>query len=63
MTLRVTHTYAVLDVTQEFYREVRELLKAAGYEHAFNADAEGEVIDMHGIAIRARAAESAQGDA
>lgn len=50
----MTYTYAILDVSPEFYREVRELLKAAGYEHAFNdAGHDGEVIDMHGIAIRA----------
>jgi hypothetical protein len=51
--LRSTYTYAILEVGSEFYREVREKLEAAGYTHAFHADTEGEVIDMHGIALRA----------
>ena len=44
-----THTYAVLDVSEATYREVREKLGAAGYEHAFDRG----IIDMHGIALRA----------
>jgi len=46
-----THTYAVLEVSPAAYREIRALLKAAGYEHAFHLEREGEVIDMHGIAL------------
>jgi hypothetical protein len=48
------HTYAVLEVSPEAYREIRALLEAAGYEHAFHREHEGEVIDMHGIAITAK---------
>ncbi len=49
----MTHTYAVLDVPRPIYATVRALLAAAEYQHAFHAKADGEVIDMHGIALRA----------
>jgi len=64
--VRTTHTYAVLEISPEAYREIRERLEAAGYQHAFHRHVhevtrggalEGEVsyeaIDMHGIALRA----------
>jgi len=52
--IRVTHTYAILDVSPELYTEVREKLEAAGYQHAFHDREDGgPVIDMHGIALRA----------
>lgn len=46
---RTTHTYAVLEVTPMAFVEVKRLLAAAGYDHAFD----GDVIDMHGIALKA----------
>ena len=49
---RATYTYAVLPVSPDVYREIRERLEAAGYEHAFHQGGDGEVIDMHGIALR-----------
>lgn len=55
----MSHTYAILEVPGAVYAAVRALLTRAGYEHTFHAGAdpgkgrEGEVIDMHGIAIRA----------
>ncbi|MDP3717116.1 MAG: hypothetical protein Q8T13_05020 [Acidobacteriota bacterium] len=52
--MRSTHTYAVLDVPRSVYGAVRALLGAAGYDHAFQQDREGEVIDMHGIALRSQ---------
>lgn len=51
----MTHTYAILDVSPEAYAEIRAKLEEAGYQHAFHTrvrDGE-EVIDMHGIALRA----------
>ena len=50
----MTHTHANLDVSRACYYEVRKLLAAAGYEHAFNSyrGMEPEVIDMHGIVLR-----------
>lgn len=44
----MTHTYALLSVSKGTYDEVRKLLTAAGYDHAFNDRGE---IDMHGIAL------------
>ncbi len=49
-----THTYAILDVPRAVYAAVRALLEAADNQHAFHDDREGEVIDMHGIALRAK---------
>lgn len=50
----MTHTYAVLEVPRAVYAAVRALLDAAGYQHAFHAEKDGEVIDMHGIALRSK---------
>lgn len=36
------------------YAAVRALLDAAEYQHAFHAQDGGEVIDMHGIALRSK---------
>jgi hypothetical protein len=44
----MSHTYALLDVSWETYKEIRNKLEAAGYQHAFGTDGE---IDMHGIAL------------
>lgn len=49
--MRTTHTYAILEVSAEAYAEIRALLEAAEYQHAFHDD----VVDMHGIAVKARA--------
>lgn len=43
----MSHTYAVLDVSQEAYEEIARKLRAAEYGHVFVDD----VIDMHGIAL------------
>lgn len=51
--MRTTRTYALLDVSPAVYDEIREKLKAAGYDEAFHRDDDREVIDMHGIALRA----------
>jgi hypothetical protein len=44
----MTHTHANLEVSDATYSEIRRLLKAAGYDHAFGPDG---TIDMHGIAL------------
>lgn len=50
----MTHTYALLEVSESTYKEISEKLKAAGYSHAFHTE-EGKngepAIDMHGIAL------------
>ena len=46
-------TYAVLDVSAACFREIQTKLEAAGYQHAFTEDDDGQlVINLHGIAIR-----------
>jgi len=50
----MTYTYAILDVPPAVYSAVRALLKRADYDHAFHSDRDGEVIDMHGIALRSK---------
>lgn len=47
-----THTYAILDVTAETFRELQQKLEHAGYHHAFKEDDGSLIIDLHGIAIR-----------
>lgn len=49
----MTYTYAVLDISEAAYREIRQKLEDAGYGQAFHRSDDGpEVIDMHGIAVR-----------
>lgn len=48
----MTHTYAILEVSQAAYDEIKAKLKAVEYQHAFHEDDEyNVVIDMHGIAL------------
>jgi ribA/ribD-fused uncharacterized protein len=44
----MTHTYVVMDVSQQTYDEVRANLRAAGYEHAIGQAGD---LDMHGLAL------------
>jgi hypothetical protein len=48
----MSYTYVILDVSPAAYAEIRAKLEAAGYGHAFHREDDGEVIDMHGIALR-----------
>jgi hypothetical protein len=50
----MTHTYAVLEISRKAYDEIHAKLEDAGYQHAFIHEDEGrDVIDMHGIAVKA----------
>lgn len=60
--MRTTHTYAVLPVPRTVYAAVRALLAQAGYAHAFHRETDGEVIDMHGIALQSIDPSQAAGD-
>lgn len=57
--MNATHTYAVLDVPPVVYAAVRALFLAAGYGHAVHAESDGELLDMHGVALRSRGGTSA----
>lgn len=54
MSIRQTHTYAVLEISQSAYDEIHEKLSVAGYHHAFDNDDGAPIIDMHGIAVKAK---------
>lgn len=50
----MTHTFAILQVSQLTYDEIRRLLEADGYADQFKSiSGRGEVIDMHGLALMA----------
>jgi DNA-directed RNA polymerase subunit F len=49
----MTHTYAILEVTPGAYEEIRTRLEAGGYADAFHRDDGQEVIDLHGLALKA----------
>jgi hypothetical protein len=53
MTLHHTHTYVILPISQRAFDEIAEKLRKAKYEHAFQNEKGGFVIDMHGIALQA----------
>jgi len=48
MSVRVTRTYALLEVSAAAHDEIAAKLRGAGYDHAFGDEGE---IDMHGIAL------------
>ena len=49
---RVTHTYALLEVSPAVLAEIKAKLNAAGYADQFHADDEhGLIIDMQGLAL------------
>jgi hypothetical protein len=50
--MKSTHTFAVLEVPAAIYKAIRAHLARAEYDHAFLPSNEGEVIDIHGIALR-----------
>lgn len=56
----MTHTYAVLEVSDAAYQEIRRKLEAAGYQQAFHGKSDEEVIDMHGIALKSGGEPSAK---
>lgn len=52
MSIRQTHTYVILELSQRAYEEIRDSLEKAGYQHAFHEDMDGRpVIDMQGLAV------------
>lgn len=47
-----THTYAILEVSEAAYEEIKTRLEIAGYQDQFHEQRDhGLVIDLHGIAI------------
>lgn len=50
----MTRTYAILEVSKQTFEEVYKLLLKADYKHAFHEDGGKVVIDMHGIALKAK---------
>lgn len=45
-----TYTYAIVEVSKATFDEIASKLKEAGSEGAFTSN--GNVIDMHGLALR-----------
>lgn len=58
----MTHTYAILEVSPGCYAEIRRRLEEAGYRHVFHDTDDGEVIDMHGLALQSSAPAAAEID-
>jgi len=51
--IRSTHTYAILPISASAYAEIKQKLTEAGYSSdQFQAKDDGELIDMHGLAIQ-----------
>jgi hypothetical protein len=50
----MTHTYVILGISSAAYKEIKDKLEAAGYQHAFHDDRDGDgiLVDMHGIALK-----------
>lgn len=53
----MSHTYAILEISDSAWREIETKLRDAGYHHVFHND----VIDMTGIAVRAEATQPTDG--
>jgi hypothetical protein len=54
MAITSTYTYAILEISQAAFDEIKAKLEAADYRHAIIRE-EGcyPVLDMHGIALKA----------
>lgn len=50
---RVTHTVAIMQVSQGTYEEIRQKMLEAGYDHAIMFEDEKIYLDMNGIALEA----------
>lgn len=48
----MSHTYVILPVSRATFEEIRTKLVEACYAHALHDDVEGELIDMHGLALQ-----------
>lgn len=57
MPMKQTHTFSILDISKTAYDEIKHRLIDAGYGHAIMKEGDGEVIDMHGIAIQSEVLE------
>lgn len=51
INMRVTHTYAVLEVSANAFEEIKTKLEAAGYQDQIHIDGDKVLIDMHGLAL------------
>ena len=47
----MTHTYALMEVSQNTFDEIKQKLQEAGYTHAILREEPNEHLDMHGIAL------------
>lgn len=43
----MTHTYALVELSESAFSEIAGKLRAAGYDQAFHDN----IIDMHGLAV------------
>ena len=50
----MTYTYAILEISQSAFDEIKAKLETAGYQNQFVKTADGIEIDMHGIAVKAK---------
>ncbi len=48
----MTHTFAILEISEQAYWEIRKKLEIAGYQDQFVEQDGKIVIDMHGIGIK-----------
>lgn len=53
----MSHTYAILEISESAWREIEAKLRDAGYHHVFH----GDVIDMSGIAVKPETAQPIEG--
>lgn len=58
MSIKQTHTFSILEISQAAYEEIKGKLIEAGYQQTIMEEGEREVIDMNGIAITAEVFES-----
>ena len=47
----MTYTYALIPVSKAYFDEVKSMMEAAGYHHAFNTHDGKPVLDMRSLAL------------
>ena len=47
----MSYTYVLMPVSEQTFNEVKKMMEAADYRHAFDTHDGKPTIDMHGIAL------------
>lgn len=59
--IKQTHTFAILEVNESTFQEIKLILQSSGYSYLFIQEDDGLVINMHGIGLKQKISDHAAG--